>query len=129
MVRPRVVLSESKIRTRKTPIYLSPEPLDICVQIFDLLSDASSAAPGVRHFDRGFEQPRVAGSACESSIHSAIEKGAAIRPFSVLFHRDAALASLGHGRNRHLIIVGIADTLALFQHNQPLAKKKNASQR
>ncbi len=39
MVRPRVVLSESKIRTRKTPICLSPEPLAICVQIFDLLSD------------------------------------------------------------------------------------------
>ena len=61
MVRPRVVLSESKIRTRKTPICLSPEPLAICVQIFDLLSDASSAAPGACHFDRGFEQPRVAG--------------------------------------------------------------------
>ncbi len=27
MVRPRVVLSESKIRTRKTPICLSSEPL------------------------------------------------------------------------------------------------------
>ena len=39
MVHPRVVLSESKIRTRKTPICLSPEPLAICVQIFDLLSD------------------------------------------------------------------------------------------
>ncbi len=27
MVRPRIVLSESEIRTRKTPICLSPEPL------------------------------------------------------------------------------------------------------
>ncbi len=61
MVRPRVVLSESDIRTRKTPICLSPEPLAICVQIFDLLSDTSSAAPGACRFDRGFEQPRVAG--------------------------------------------------------------------
>jgi len=33
---------------------LSPEPLAICVQIFDLLSDASSAAPGACHFDRGY---------------------------------------------------------------------------
>ncbi len=61
MVRTRVVLSESEIRTRKTPICLSPEPLEICVQIFDLLSDASSAAPEVCHFGWGFEQPRVGG--------------------------------------------------------------------
>ena len=62
MVRPRVVLSESEIRTRKTPICLSPEPLERgefggawgvpfwtgfraapgcggCVRIFDSLSD------------------------------------------------------------------------------------------
>ncbi len=57
---PRIVLSESKIRTRKQPICLSPEPLVICVQISDLLSDASSAAPGAGHLARGFEQPQVA---------------------------------------------------------------------
>ena len=100
MVRPRVVLSESKIRTRKTPICLSSEPL---------ARSEFGGAWGVP-FWTGFRAAPGCGG---------MKRGRQSVPFPVLFPRDATLASLGHGRNRHLIIVRIADTLAYFNATNP----------